>query len=114
MRNTHYEKSVIIITKCDEFYSIKNHSCLEYHPWITHRIFFLLPNSIQLHLLIKLMYIIWLVPDFGGRSLDTDPNFGQYRYFCGTIIDVCTDRNLNKMGTKHYIRQIRSDMHSFY
>ena len=42
-----------------------------------------------------------LVPDFGGRSLDTDPNFGQYRHFCGTIIDVHTDRKPNKMGSQN-------------
>ena len=36
---------------------------------------------------------MWLVPDFGGQSLDTDPNLGQYRHFYGTIIDVRTDIN---------------------
>ena len=35
----------------------------------------------------------WLVLDFGDRSLDTDPDFGRYWHFFGTIIDVCTDRN---------------------
>ena len=34
-----------------------------------------------------------LVLDFGGRSLDTNPDFFQYWHFCGTIIDVRTDRN---------------------
>ena len=28
--------------------------------------------------------------------MDTDPNFGRYRYFCGTIINVRTDRNPHK------------------
>ena len=39
------------------------------------------------------------VPYFGGWSLDTDHNFGRYWPFCGTIIDVCTDRNPYKRGT---------------
>ena len=42
-----------------------------------------------------------VVPDFGGQSLDTDPNFGKYRHFCGTIIDVRTDRNANKRSNQH-------------
>ena len=37
--------------------------------------------------------ICGLAPYFGGQSLDTDPNFGQYRYFFGTIIDARNDRN---------------------
>ena len=32
-----------------------------------------------------------LVPDFGNQYLDTNPDVGQYRHFCGTIIYVSTD-----------------------
>ena len=46
------------------------------------------------------------VPDFGGRSLDTDPNFGQYWHFYGTIIDVRTDKTPYKRGTQHQLRKI--------
>ena len=35
---------------------------------------------------------IRLFPDFGGRSLETDPNSGRYWHFCGTITNVCTDK----------------------
>ena len=42
-----------------------------------------------------------LVPYFGGRSLDTDPDFAQYRHFYGAIIDVHTDRNPPKVGMQH-------------
>ena len=35
----------------------------------------------------------WRVPDFGGQSLDTDPDFSQYWHFYGTFIDVCTGEN---------------------
>ena len=56
----------------------------------------------------------WLVPDFGGWSLDTYPDFGQYRHFWVTIIDLCTHRNPNKLGTHHYLRQRISDMGRFY
>ena len=44
---------------------------------------------------------IRLVPDFGGQSLDTDSNFIRYRHFCGTIIDLRTDINPNKVCTEH-------------
>ena len=33
------------------------------------------------------------VPDFGGQSLDTDPNFGLYWNFCYPFIDIRTDKN---------------------
>ena len=33
------------------------------------------------------------VTDFGGQSLDTELNFGQYWHFCGIIINVLTDKN---------------------
>ena len=56
----------------------------------------------------------WIVPDFGGRSLDTDPNFGQYRHFCSTIINICTHINPNKTGTQNYLRQISSAVDIFY
>ena len=36
---------------------------------------------------------------FGGRSLDTDPDFGGYWHFSVTIIAVCTNRNPYKRGT---------------
>ena len=45
----------------------------------------------------------WIVPDFGGQSLDTDPNFGRYMHFCGTIIDIGTDKNPNKFGVNNTI-----------
>ena len=32
------------------------------------------------------------IPDFGGWSLDTDPNFGQYWHFCGPFINLRTDK----------------------
>ena len=48
---------------------------------------------------------IRLVPDFGGRSLDMDPDFGQYWLFCSTIIDVTTDRHPYKRAIKHHLRQ---------
>ena len=35
----------------------------------------------------------WIVLYFGGQSLDTDPVFGRYWHFCGTLIDIRTDRN---------------------
>ena len=57
---------------------------------------------------------IWLVPDFGGWSLETDPNFVQYRHFCGTVINVRTDINPNKMGIQHYLRQRRSSVDRVY
>ena len=47
----------------------------------------------------------WIVPDFGDRSLDMDPNFFRYRYSCGTIINVHTYIHPNKIGTKHYLRK---------
>ena len=40
-----------------------------------------------------------IVPYFGGRYLDTDPNLSQYWDFWGTIIDVHIDEKPNKMGT---------------
>ena len=40
----------------------------------------------------------WRVPDFGGWTLDTDPNICQYWHFCGTIINVSTFENPYKMG----------------
>ena len=46
------------------------------------------------------VYYTQLVPDFGGKSLDTDPNFSQYWHFCGTIIDVTSDRNPYKGVTR--------------
>ena len=55
-----------------------------------------------------------LVPDFGGWSLDTDPNFGQYRHFCSTIMNIRTDRNPNKVGTQLYPRKRPSDVGRFY
>ena len=42
------------------------------------------------------VWYYWLVPDFGGRYLDTDLDFSRYRQFCGTIIYVRTDINPNK------------------
>ena len=39
---------------------------------------------------------LWLVSDFGGRSLDTDPGFSRYWHFCSAIIDVRTDKTLIK------------------
>ena len=39
------------------------------------------------------------VPYLGGQSLDTDPDFGRYWQFCGTIINVRTDINPYKRGT---------------
>ena len=33
--------------------------------------------------------------------LHTDPDFGQYRHFWGTIINVCMYRNPNIVGTHH-------------
>ena len=36
------------------------------------------------------------VTDFGGQSLDTDPNFGWYWHFYGKIIGVRTDKNCIK------------------
>ena len=59
-------------------------------------------------------YHIRLVPDFGGRSLDTDPNFVRYRKFCGIIIDIHTDRNPYKRVPYQYHRQRGSGMDSFY
>ena len=38
-------------------------------------------------------YCIRRVPDFGGQYLDTDPNFGRYRPFYGTSINVHTERS---------------------
>ena len=38
----------------------------------------------------------WLVPDSGGQSLDTDPNFFLYKHLCHTIINVRNDRNAYK------------------
>ena len=46
-------------------------------------------------------YLSRLVPYFGGWSLDMDPNFGRYWNFCGTIINVHTDRNPYKRGKQH-------------
>ena len=37
--------------------------------------------------------VISQVPYFWGRSLDTDPNFGQYQHFGGPFINVRTDKN---------------------
>ena len=37
-----------------------------------------------------------LIPYLWGWSMDTDPYFGRYRQFCGTIRNVCTDRNPKK------------------
>ena len=41
----------------------------------------------------------WIVLYFGGQSLDTDPVFGRYWHFCGTLIDIRTDRNQYIRGT---------------
>ena len=57
---------------------------------------------------------LWQVPDFGGRSLDTDPYFGRECHFCGTIIDVRTDINPYKMGTQHQPRKRRGVMFRLY
>ena len=54
------------------------------------------------------------VPYLGGWSLDTDPYFGQYWHFCGTIINLRTDRNPQKRGTQHHPRQRFSDMDMLY
>ena len=43
----------------------------------------------------------WLVSDIGGRYLETDPNFGFYRHFCGILINICNDRNPNRIGTQN-------------
>ena len=40
-----------------------------------------------------------LVPYFGGLSLDSEPDFVRYWNFCGTFIDVRTDKNKYKRGT---------------
>ena len=56
----------------------------------------------------------WLVPDFRGQLLGTDPNFGWYWHFCGTIINICTDRNPYKRGTYHHLRQRHGAMGGFY
>ena len=55
-----------------------------------------------------------LVPDFGGSSLDTDPDFGRQRHCCGTIIDLHTEINPNKMVTKNYLRQRLNAIDRFY
>ena len=36
------------------------------------------------------------VPDFGGRSLDTDPDFGQYCHFCSLFINIRVDKTYIK------------------
>ena len=46
--------------------------------------------------------------------MDTEPNFGRYWHFCGTIIDVRTDRNTYKMGMEHYLIQRRIAVDRFY
>ena len=37
---------------------------------------------------------VQFVPYFGGRSLDTDPDLGQYWPFCGTIINLLIKTNI--------------------
>ena len=49
--------------------------------------------DIALYLVRLDVYLNRIVTDFEGRSLDTDRNFGPYGHFCGTIIDVRTNRN---------------------
>ena len=44
---------------------------------------------------------MWLVPYFGGQYLDPDSDFGRYRHFCGTFIDMRAHRNPNKRGTQN-------------
>ena len=46
---------------------------------------------------------MWQVPDFEGRSLDMDPDFGLYWHFCSPFIDVGTDKNPNKFGVNNTI-----------
>ena len=54
------------------------------------------------------------LPDLGGRSLDTDPDFGRYWKFCGTIINVHTNRNQYKRGTQNQLIKIRDAMDRLY
>ena len=54
------------------------------------------------------------VKTFEGISLDTDPNFGTYSPFCGTIINISTNRNPYKRGMKHWLIKIHSDMYRLY
>ena len=43
-----------------------------------------------------------------------DPDLGQYRHFCGTIIYIRTDKNPNKRVMYHDLRRIHSSMDGFY
>ena len=43
------------------------------------------------------------VPYFGGRSLDTDPDFSRYWHFCSPFIDAHTDKNPYKRGTNTFL-----------
>ena len=36
------------------------------------------------------------VPDFGGRSLDTDPDFGRYCHFFSLFINIRVDKTYIK------------------
>ena len=54
--------------------------------------------------------ILWLVPGFGGWSLDTDPNFGRYRHFCGTIVNVRNYKNPDKKG---YAELVQTRMYCY-
>ena len=49
----------------------------------------------------------------GLESVQECPDFGLYRHFCGTIIDARTDKNLNKWGMQHQLRQRCSAMDRF-
>ena len=71
-------------------------------------IFFSVVSKYQLWFGCALSPNIWWVLGFWGRLLDTDPSFGQYWHFCCTIINVCTDRKPNEIGTYHQLRQLRS------
>ena len=66
------------------------------------------------NIVMDLVSLLLVSTIFGGRSLDMDPNFGQYRHFWSTIIDFSTDRNLYEREMQHYLRQRRSSMYGFY
>ena len=59
-------------------------------------------------------YHKWIVPDFGGRFLNMDSNFGRYCKIFITIINVRTYRNPSKADTQHYLRKRWSTTESFY
>ena len=65
--------------------------------------------TIHLKILLPSCYVLQIqqVQYFGGWSLDSDPNFGWCWHFCGTIVNICTDRNPYERGTQNYIRQRR-------